>query len=91
MIESKKERMLPLYYFLFFILGIIFAEYISPLLGSILEIIMTKLEITKGKYGYEVTKINQKINNLADESGPQQAIGFVYSPEDEDYQEAETE
>ena len=81
--------MITLYYFLFFILGIIFAEYIDPLLDSLWGIIMTRLEIIKGKYGIEVAKINEKINTLSDESPPQHAIGFIYDEEEDDSQEEE--
>jgi len=59
-----------LYYFLFFILGFICSQYILPFVESIWAILLTRLEIPKGKYTLEVTKLNQEINNLSDESGP---------------------
>ena len=56
-----------MYYFLFFILGFITAEYIMPLLESIWAILLTRLEIPKGKYTMEVSKLNHEINNLQTE------------------------
>ena len=37
-----------------------------PLFESIWAILLTKLEIPKGKYTLEVSKLNQEINNLID-------------------------
>lgn len=51
-------------YFLFFILGILFSAYIIPLLDSLFTVILTKLEVIKGKYGFEATKINLQIEQL---------------------------
>lgn len=59
-----------------------------PLLESIWAILLSWLEIPKGKFTLKITELNQKINNLTEESGPQSVIGFAYSePEEEDYQE----
>lgn len=86
----KKKGWFTLYYFLFFILGFIVAQYILPLFESVWAIILTKLEIPKGKYTLEVTQLNQKINNLVEDYGPQHAIGFQIDNYD-DYQEDDEE
>ena len=74
-------------YFIFFILGVAFTQYIAPLLNSLVEIILTKLEVIKGKYALQATETTLKIEKLVndnEESGPQQpAIGFQYVPEEE--------
>ena len=74
-------------YFLFFMLGVFFTQYVAPLLNSLIEIILTKLEITKGKYALQATELNiqaEKLISDNEESGPQQpAIGFQYIPEEE--------
>lgn len=57
-------------YFLFFILGFVCAQYMLPLLESIWAIILSWLEIPKGKFTLKITELNQKINNLTEESGP---------------------
>lgn len=75
-------------YFLFFILGILFSAYIMPLLDSLFTVVLTKLEVSKGKYAFEATKVNLQIEQLTldTEGGGQQlpAIGFQYVPEEEE-------
>ena len=88
----KKKGCIALYYFLFFILGFVVAQYLIPLLESVWAIVLTWLEIPKGKCALKVQEINQKINNLADDCGEaSHAIGFVYNQADDDYQEEEDE
>ena len=74
-------------YFLFFILGVAFTQYVTPLLNSLVEIILTKLEVIKGKYALQATETTLEIEKLVndnEESGPQQpAIGFQYISEEE--------
>ena len=74
-------------YFLFFILGVICTQYIFPLLDSLFEILLTKLEIYKGKNALQITAQQLEIEKLVheEEDGPlQPAIGFQYTPDEEE-------
>ena len=58
-------------YFLFFILGIIFIQYILPVLDSLFETLLTKLEVIKGKYALQVTEAQLAIEEMVhEEDGP---------------------
>ena len=73
-----------LYYLLFFIIGFLVAQYILPFVDSVMNIVMTKLEIPKGKYTLQVTQLNDLINNYSSDSSPQ-CIGFALNdPEPEE-------
>ena len=74
-------------YFLFFILGIIFIQFIIPVLDALFSIIYVKIEVIKGKYVLQTTEINKQIADIVgDEDGsPQPVIGFQYSEAEEDF------
>ena len=65
-------------YFLFFILGILFIQFIIPLLDSLCSILYMKIEVIKGKYALQTTEINKQIKDIVgdDEEVPQSLIGF---------------
>ena len=57
-------------YFLFFILGIIFIQFIIPILDALFSIIYMKIEVIKGKYALQSTEINKQIADIVgDEDG----------------------
>ena len=57
-------------YFLFFILGIIFIQFIIPVLDALFSIIYMKIEVIKGKYALQSTEINKQIADIiGDEDG----------------------
>ena len=74
-------------YFLFFILGIIFIQFIIPVLDALFSIIYMKIEVIKGKYALQSTEINKQITDIiGDEDGsPQPVIGFQYSETEEEF------
>ena len=51
--------------FLFFMLGFLFAQYIIPLLDSLCSIVLTKIEVIKGKYAIQTTEINKQIREIS--------------------------
>ena len=57
-------------YFLFFILGIVFIQFIIPVLDALFSIIYMKIEVIKGKYALQSTEINKQIADIiGDEDG----------------------
>lgn len=57
-------------YFLFFILGIVFIQFIIPVLDALFSIIYMKIEVIKGKYALQSTEINKQIADIVgDEDG----------------------
>lgn len=70
-----------------FIAGMIFATVISPILDSITTVVMTGLEIIKGKWSLKITEYNHQIQKLGDEPTNSHLIGFVTSAEEDDYED----
>ena len=70
--------------FWYFLFGMLTVGYISPLLDKILEVILTFLEMVKGKITVKITELNGQIKKLQDEEEtPKNIIGFV-APEEKD-------
>ena len=59
--------------------------YIFPILDKMLEVILTYLEMVKGKITVKITQLKCQIEKLQDEEEktPKNIIGFV-APEEED-------
>lgn len=75
---------------IFFMLGALFSHFILPILDEGLSLILTRMEIVKGKMSVTLTKINGKIQNAAypDETSSVDPIGFKYEPPtEEEYEE----
>lgn len=71
-------------------LGALFSHFILPILDEGLSLILTRMEIVKGKMSVTLTKINGKIQNAAysDETSSADPIGFKYEPPtEEEYEE----
>lgn len=69
-----------------FILGILFASYIMPLLDSLISILMTWAEVKKGKMSVQVAKYNEELTHIGEEIPDPCPIGFqapTYVEEDE--------
>lgn len=69
-----------------FILGILFASYIMPLLDSLVSILMTWAEVKKGKMSVQVAKYNEELTHIGEEIPDPYPIGFqapTYVEEDE--------
>ena len=70
-----------------FIAGMIFATAIAPILDSATAVIMTGLEVLKGKWSVKVTEYNYQIQKLGDEPTSSRVIGFVAPEEEDDYED----
>lgn len=68
---------------LLFIAGIFFFELLLPFISTIFEILTIRLEVFKAKYSLDITKINSKIKQIAENEGypeNKRAIGFTSEP-----------
>lgn len=79
--------------FLYFIAGIIFIQWIVPIGDALANLIISYLEMLKGKASLGITQYNAQIQKLAEEiaNPPEIAhhvIGFQV-PSSEDYEEEE--
>lgn len=77
---------------IFFILGIIFIELIIPVIEALTIVIVTALEVVKGKLNMTISNYNIRIQKMAEELEPENthAIGFVVQnnePEEEEEDE----
>lgn len=75
---------------LYFILGIFFMIFVQPIVGSIVETIMVRLDAIKNKYTEEIQMRNIKIQQALSEAedSPAREIGFTAAwGEEEETQE----
>lgn len=77
---------------IFFILGIIFIELIIPVIEALTIVIVTALEVAKGKLNMTISNYNMRIQKMAEELEPENThtIGFVVQnnePEEEEEDE----
>lgn len=82
--------MMPLIYFL---LGILFSQFVWPLLEGLLDIILTYMSRKKLKITAKSVEIEQQINEIVNGEEPQivnRQIGFVVENPD-DYKTEEDE
>ena len=81
--------------FLYFILGILFVEVAAPVIESLVSLILTWIEVAKGKASLAITKLSadiqkiQKENALSDDTTVHHVIGFTLPDSAEDYEEEE--
>jgi hypothetical protein len=73
----------------YFILGILFGNYVMPILDSLGSIIMTWCEAVKGKLAIKVAESNHAISLIGEEEQPPvYQIGFqAPNVEEEEYEE----
>ncbi len=79
-------------FFHYFLIGILFVTVIMPILEQVTQIILTLLELIKGKLMIPITKINNTINNINEgEPTKSHPIGFAAAfdvvAESEDYED----
>lgn len=75
--------------FLYFILGILFIEVVIPIVEALVNLILTWIEVVKGKSSFTIAQLSADIAKINEpEKQPQRAIGFVI-PSDENYEEEE--
>ena len=67
--------MIVIIYFLYFVAGICFIQFILPLGDSIISLAITFIEMLKSKMNIKISNNNAKIMNPQD-GGPVHAIGF---------------
>ena len=77
---------------IFFILGIIFIELIIPVIEALTIVIVTALEVAKGRLNMTISNYNIRIQKMAEELEPENThvIGFVVQnnePEEEEEDE----
>ena len=77
---------------IFFILGIIFIELIIPVIEALTIVIVTALEVAKGKLNMIISNYNIRIQKMTEELEPENThtIGFVVQnnePEEEEEDE----
>lgn len=80
--------MIFIHYILFFVIGVICAQWITPLLDSLFSLWITALEEKKGKIAVRIAALQMQME------GPQEnspAIGFEWFPETEMAEEEEGE
>ena len=81
--------------FLYFILGILFIEVAIPVVESFVSLILSWIEVAKGKASLIIAKLSadiqkiQKENALSDDTTVHRVIGFTLPDSTEDYEEEE--
>ena len=80
---------------LYFILGILFVEVAIPIIDSFVSLILTWIEVAKGKASLTITKLSADIQKIQKESAQSDdtvahhVIGFALPDSTEDYEEEE--
>lgn len=81
---------------LYFILGILFVEVVIPVIESFVSLILTWIEVAKGKASLTITKLSADIQKIQKESAlpdddaiAPRVIGFALPDTTEDYKEEE--
>ena len=70
-----------------FLAGVIFATAIAPILDSATTVILTGLEVIKGKWSVKVAEYNYQIQKIGEEPTSSRVIGFAAPVEEDDYGE----
>ena len=67
---------------LYFIAGVAFYKWITPLVDAFIEIIATKLEVSKASNNLIISETNIRIQDMAENgiAAPKRPIGFTSSP-----------
>ena len=77
---------------LFFFMGIVWAEYLSPLIETFVQFIMTWIESKRVEYSMTIATSQIEMQKLGmPQERPSRQIGFVIDTEEEDYDEEESE
>ncbi len=77
---------------LYFILGIIFVQYMIPLFDGVIGWFLTWVEAKKAKQSEVINQTNIKMRQAAasaEEDPPRRPIGFRVPDEEEEYEEDE--
>lgn len=78
---------------LYFLIGIAFAQWLLPIGDAIANLIISFLEMLKGKTSVQITKMNVDIQKITDSAKEGEVvhrqIGFCIDPEEEEEGEEE--
>lgn len=66
-----------------FLFGIIFIQWIFPLVDGILGVILTQFEVWKGHMAVKITKSQQEVEELKINNEQFQQIGFAVMEDEE--------
>ena len=81
------EGMIFIYIIIAFILGIIFIQWVIPLIDGIINVILTLFEVWKGKMAIKITQSQAQVEqvknkySVVEQTSP---IGFMITTEDEE-------
>lgn len=79
--------MVFIYIIIAFLLGIVFTQWIVPLVDGILGLFLTQLEVWKGHMAVKISKDQKTVENMkqkSDEEEHSSPIGFVVLEEEDD-------
>jgi hypothetical protein len=62
---------------LFFILGILFINFVSPILEELCNLLLTIIETKKGEYAIKIAEYNQKVNKVKQEDDEKESLHVV--------------
>lgn len=80
--------MIVIYIIIAFLLGIIFIQWVTPLIDGIINLILTQFEVWKGHMVVKITNYQKQTSKIKDEfegKSKTQVIGFTMSDEEEEY------
>lgn len=71
---------------IYFLLGIVFSEFIIPILDAIRERIQIKINYSTGLIQLDMAKLQQEVDEITAPPTNSQVVGFTI-PSEEDYEE----
>lgn len=80
--------MIVIYIIIAFLLGIIFIQWVTPLIDGIINLILTQFEVWKGHMVVKITNYQKQTSKIKDDfegKSKTQVIGFTMSDEEEEY------
>lgn len=75
-------------FLIYFVLGILFVEIILPILEQLSAVLVSWLEVTKGKATVHITRMNDEIQKMGLPETSTHVIGF-HIPQDEEEEDDE--
>lgn len=79
-------------YLLYFLAGIVFSQYLMPIGDSIANLIISFIEMLKGKIGLNIARYNVAIQKLSEEPEvARHVIGFQVPSSSDEWEEEDDE
>ena len=72
---------------LYFILGVLSYAVALPVIEALVTLLVTSLEIPKGKVSLKIAKLNKELSEVGEEKHQTYAIGFSAPEPADDYEE----